>query len=60
MEEVNNHFQLENIQKKRKKGVNNKSEYKSEIIKKARVSGTAYTSYSGKPVPERRPGNNCK
>ncbi|XP_046673727.1 uncharacterized protein LOC124362896 [Homalodisca vitripennis] len=61
MEEVNINNQPETSQqKKRKKGVINKDDYKSEVIKKARISGSAYTSYSGKSVPERAPGNSCK
>ncbi|XP_046674574.1 uncharacterized protein LOC124363368 [Homalodisca vitripennis] len=48
------------IKRKRKKGVLNKSEYKAEIIKKARVSGSSYISWTGKEVPEITPGEDCK
>ncbi|KAG8260325.1 hypothetical protein J6590_040003 [Homalodisca vitripennis] len=51
---------LEIQKRKRKKGVLNKSEYKAEIIKKARVSGSSYISWTGKEVPEITPGEDCK
>lgn len=44
---------------KRKLGVKHKELYKSEIIKKARVKGEAYTSYKGKQVNKLQPGPDC-
>ncbi|XP_065556256.1 uncharacterized protein LOC136024745 isoform X2 [Artemia franciscana] len=46
--------------KKQKIGTTNKHKHSSEIIKKARVMGTAYTGYKGKQIPERKPGGDCK
>ncbi|XP_039291046.1 uncharacterized protein LOC120352828 [Nilaparvata lugens] len=34
--------------------------YASEIIKKSRVSGSAYTNSAGNPIMELKPGNDCK
>lgn len=36
---------------KRKRGVRRTEEYKAEVIKKARVKGTAYRNWKGKDVP---------
>lgn len=44
--------------KQRKRGSVNKSNYKSEVIKKARLSGSAHTNYAGKGT-ERKPREDC-
>lgn len=36
---------------KRKRGVRRTSEYKSEVIKRARLQGAAYTNWKGRNVP---------
>lgn len=47
-------------QVKRKKGFRNTSQYKSEVIKKARVSGAAYRNWKGNQIGPIVPGNDCK
>lgn len=46
--------------RKKKRGVVNKSKYKSEIIKSARVKGKAYLNWKGQSIPAAKPGNDCK
>ena len=44
---------------KRKKGVINRSKYKSEVIKKAKIKGEAHINHVGKKVMARKTGINC-
>lgn len=45
--------------RKKKRGVRNTSEYKSEIIKLARIKGKAYTNWKGESIPAVKPGDSC-
>lgn len=45
---------------KRKIGVINRSKYKNEIIKKARLKGEAYANYMGMSIPALKHGDNCE
>ncbi|XP_069684243.1 uncharacterized protein [Periplaneta americana] len=45
--------------KLRKRGVRNKDIYRSEMNKKARLSGSAYVNYKGEKVPAKTPGEPC-
>lgn len=49
----------EQATKKRKEGLK-QVEYQREIIKKARVKGTAYTNYKGKLIPQKERGMHCR
>lgn len=49
-----------NQQSKRKKGICNRSMYKSEKIKKAKVKGEAHINHVGKEVMARKTGVYCK
>lgn len=55
-----NENEAANSKIKRKRGVRNTHEYKSETIKKARVAGKSYTNWKGKQVSAREPGTDCK
>lgn len=46
-------------QNKRKKGIINRSKYKSEVIKKAKVKGEAHINHVGKKVMARKTGMDC-
>lgn len=46
--------------KKRKKGVKNVSDYKSEVIKKSRVKGETYTNWRGHAVESVTLGPDCR
>lgn len=48
------------FKKNRKRGIVNNSIYKSEIIKKAGVSGSSYLNYAGKEISARKLGEDCK
>lgn len=45
---------------KKRRGTRNDEKYKRNVIKKARVCGQSYTSYSGKLVPKVEIGPDCK
>lgn len=45
---------------KRKRGIRNINEYSREVIKKSRVKGTEYKSWSGALVPAINQGPDCK
>lgn len=49
----------EQATKKRKKGLK-QVEYQRDIIKKARVKGTAYINYKGKLIPQKERGMPCR
>ncbi|KAG8322143.1 hypothetical protein J6590_029840 [Homalodisca vitripennis] len=44
----------------RKRGKRHKENYKFEVIKRARVTGSAYVSHIGKQIDALTPGNDCK
>lgn len=48
------------IPRKRKRGVINKSTYKPEIIKIARVKGLSYTNSRGQTVNPLKPKEDCR
>ncbi|CAH1114844.1 unnamed protein product [Psylliodes chrysocephalus] len=50
---------IENEERKRKKGVINRTQYKSEVIKKAKVKGESHFNHVGKKVLARKTGINC-
>lgn len=45
--------------KRSKRGFRRSNNYKSEVIKLARVKGNAYLSWKGTPVASRKPGETC-
>ncbi|KAJ8889759.1 hypothetical protein PR048_009262, partial [Dryococelus australis] len=51
---------IQETSKKRRKGVTNMAQYKSEVIKKAQINGSSYTNYTGKECAELKPGVDCK
>lgn len=51
---------IEEVPKKRKRGIRNDENYKRNIIKKARVQGKAYVNYKGKAVEARKLGDGCR
>ena len=51
----------EKTTKKRRKGIRNDDLYKRNMIPKARVKGTEYTSYKNKAIPAKTLGVvNCR
>jgi hypothetical protein len=46
--------------KRRRKGVVNKDEYKREKIKKAKVKGLQHINHQGRNVPAKKQGDDCK
>ena len=45
---------------KSKKRCSDPDSWKRNIIKKAKVKGTEHLTYSGKVVPERQTGDDCR
>ncbi|XP_039286502.1 uncharacterized protein LOC120351864 [Nilaparvata lugens] len=51
---------IEQYSNKRKKGSTNPSEYKRNVVKKARVKGAAYVNWKNQQQPEISQGADCK
>lgn len=51
---------VDELPKKRRKGVRNDEKYRKNVIKKARVEGSEYINHRGRAVLARKQGPPCR